>query len=100
MWRACRSLFGRCWPRVSSARAAVKTDVVHRYVVHYGFVVNIGNAVDVVDRPVVVKTSVIPISAFIAGTNVAEAIENSAIETDLWSPVTGIPNISLVLPGP
>src|SRR5216683_5689808 len=100
MRRARRSLFGRCWPRVSSTRATVKADVVHRYIVDDSFVVNIRNVVDVVDRTVVVEVSSIPISAFIAGTDIAEAIENPAIETHLWSPVTGIPNISFGLPDP
>src|SRR5258708_7688848 len=100
MRSARRSLFGTSWPRVSSPWAAVKAHVVHRYVVDDSFVVNICYVGEFVDRTVVVEGSVIQISAFITGANVPEAIEDPAIETDLWSPVTRIPGIRPVLPGP
>ena len=92
MRSACRSLFGRRRSRGSSARTAVIADVIHRDIVDDGFVVNVCDVGDVVDRAVVVKGSVIPISTFVARSNVTVAIEDPSIETDLWPPVAGIPN--------
>src|SRR6267378_3488542 len=100
MRSACRSLFGRRRSGGSSARTTVIADVIHRDIVDDGFVVNVCDVGDVVDRAVVVKGSVIPISTFVARSNVTVAIEDPSIETDLWPPVAGIPNIGRVLPGP
>ena len=88
-WRrvllVCRCLF--CSGRASgnSTLAAVIADMVHRGVVDYGLVVDIVNVRDVhvIHRAVVVEGSVIPISAFIADTTVAEAIVDATVEADL-----------------
>src|ERR1019366_5930879 len=79
-WRAvllvCRCLFCPGRAGVNSTGAAVITDMVHSGVVDYGPVVNIVNVPDVhvVHRAVVVEGPVIPISAFIADTTIAEAV--------------------------
>src|SRR5580692_8199152 len=100
MRRTCGRLLGSRWPSCSSTRAAVVADVVHRDVVDDGLVVDVCDVVDVIDRAIVEERSVVPISALIARTDITKAIEDPAIETNLWSPVAGIPNVGLVLPRP
>jgi len=78
------------------AHAARLAIVDHRFVVH---VVNVRH-VDVVDRAVVKKAPAMPVSAFVAEPAVTEAIVNSAIEADMRSPVSGVPEISTSAPAP
>src|ERR1700675_1696606 len=100
MLRTCRSLFGSRRLRSCSTRAAVKADVVHRHVVDDGFVVDVRDMVDVVDRSVVKESAIVPIPAFVASSDITETEKDPPKKTDLWPPVTGIPSIGLVLPAP
>src|SRR5208337_1464979 len=86
----------------NSTLAAVIADMVHRGFVDYGFVVNIVNVRDVhvVHRGVVVEGPVIPISAFIADTTVAEAVVDATVEADMRPPVAFIPREGTAAPAP
>ena len=86
----------------NSTGAAVIADIVHPSVVDYGPVVNVVNAGDihVVHRTVVVKLSVLPTSALIAGTTIAKAVVDPTVEADLRTPVAVIPAIGVAAPAP
>jgi hypothetical protein len=71
-------------------------------VVDYGLVVNIVNVRDVhvIHRAVVVENSVIPISASIADTTIAEAVVDATVEADMRTPVAIIPGVGVAAPTP
>jgi len=78
-----------------SARAAIEGDVRYVGMVDHGlvvYVVNVGH-IHVVDRAVVVELIALPTSAVIAGTRIAEAVVNAAVEAYDWSPISAIPHI-------
>src|SRR5712692_4093488 len=83
-----RSLLLRCRTRVDSAVAAVEADARLR-VVDHRLVVNVVNDRDVhvVHRLVVEEAIVVPTSAFVTFTKIAEAIVDPAIETDYRTPI-------------
>src|SRR5271167_1128014 len=85
---ARRGLFLRCRPCCYPTVAAVVADAVHRRVVDHGGVVNVVNVSDVyvIHRAVIVEMVVFPTPALVTVAEVTEAIVNSAIETDHWSP--------------
>src|SRR5215831_7972125 len=86
-----------------SACAPVIANVTHRCVVHYNSsIIYIGyvSHTHVVDRPVIIKGPVIPISARVPYTNVAETIVDTTIEADCGPPETGIPAIPAIQPAP
>src|SRR5208283_4825123 len=97
-----RGLFRSGRSSVNSTLAAVVTDMVHCGVVDYGLVVNIVNVRDVhvVHRAVVVEGPVIPISAFIADTTIAEAVVDATVEADMRTPVAFIPREGTPAPAP
>ena len=98
----CRGLFCPARAGVNSTGAAVITDMVHPGVVDHGLVVNIVNVRDVhvIHRAVVVEGPVVPISAFIAHTTIAEAVVNATVEADIRAPVTFIPGVGVAAPTP
>jgi hypothetical protein len=80
--------------RVDAAAAAVVADA--GVVVHdHGAVVDVGDVggVDVVDRAVVHEAVMVPVAAVVAGTGIAVAVGNSAVEADMRAPVAGVPAI-------
>jgi hypothetical protein len=86
-----------------SAIAAVIAYLVDRDVVNDGLVVNVGDVrhvADVIHRAVVKEGPVLPTSAFIAGTGVAESIVDAAVETDMRAPVPLIPGERVAAPTP
>jgi hypothetical protein len=89
-------------PGGDSASASVKADAVHAGVVDYCPVVNVVNVGDVhvVHCAVVVEGAVVPVSALIADTPIAEAVIDAAIETDMRPPVAGVPDIEAFTPTP
>src|ERR1019366_2404102 len=105
-WRpvllVCRGLFRCGRVGVNSPIAAVIADMVYRGVVDNGFVVNIVNVRDVhvIHRAVVVEGSVVPISAFIAETTIAEAVVDATVEADMRTPVAFIPGVGVAAPSP
>src|SRR5215472_10639410 len=56
--------------------------------------------VDVGDGAVVVVIAAAPVAAIEASTGIAEAVVNSAVETDVRSPVAGVPNVESFTPTP
>ena len=84
-----------------SAMASVIADTVHRDVIDHSSVVdmNVGDP-DVVDTAVVEEVPTSPVSARIAGANVAESIIHAAVETDVRSPIACIPGINTFMPTP
>jgi hypothetical protein len=56
--------------------------------------VNVGHAT------VVIVPVALPIAAEKSGTRVTKAIINSAVETDVWSPIAAIPKVETVVPAP
>src|SRR5271166_2982276 len=97
-----RCLFCRGRPGGNSAGAAVIAHMVDCRFIDYGFLVNIVNAcdVDVIHRAVVLEGPVVPISASIAETTVAEAVVDAAVEADACAPVPAIPGVRVVIPSP
>src|SRR5580704_14959327 len=105
-WRgvllASRTLFRGGRPGADSTPASVVADMVYRRGIDYGFAVNIVNIRDVhiVHRAVVVEGSVIPISASVADTTVAEAVVDATVEADLRTPIAFIPGEGAAPPTP
>src|ERR1017187_10387844 len=105
-WRpvllVCRCLFCLGRAGANSTRAAVIADMVHGGVIDHGLVVNIVNVrgVHVIHRAVVAEGSVIPISAFIADTTIAEAVVDAAVEADMRAPIAFIPGVGVAAPTP
>ena len=98
----CRSHLCSCGAGGNSTGTTVIADMVHRDVVDYGLVVNIVNVRDVhvIHRAVVVESSVIPISAFIADTTIAEAVVDATVEADIRTPVAAVPGVGVAAPTP
>src|ERR1700733_11632982 len=88
-----RGHFGLGGTRVDAAAAAIEADAIHFTVVDYRAVVDVVYVVDVdvVDAAIVEKVAAAPVAAFEAET---------AIEADVRTPVTGVPEISAVAPAP
>ena len=84
-----------------SAMAAVKANASNRDVVDHGAVVEVTIAdVNVVDGTVVVEVMTSPVATGIAGAHVTESVIHAAVETDVRSPVTGMPEVGAFMPSP
>src|ERR1700733_2128462 len=107
----CLDLLPLCWRRfdmrpsrnrrfcgsglgANAAIAAIEADSRYADVVHDRFVVDIGevHGTDVDGRAVIEKMSALPITALVASAAIAETIVHAAVESDLGSPVSGVPN--------
>ena len=86
----------------NSAAAAIVAHPIHIAIVHHGSVVHVVNvrSVDVVHRAVVKEMIAAPVAALVAESAVTEAVVNAAVEADMWSPETGVPEISTAAPAP
>src|SRR5580698_3379383 len=102
MLLACCGFFCRGGAGVDPASAAVIAHIVDGGIVDDGLVVNVGNVgfADVIHREVVAEGSIVPISAFIADTTVAEAIVDATVEADMRAPVAAIPGEGAAAPSP
>src|SRR5580658_1839812 len=85
-----------------STGSAVVADAVSRALVAYGFYVSVVNRahIYVIHGRVVAELVVSPVSTLVAGTTVAIAIVNAAIEADSRTPVTRVPGICAAAPAP
>ena len=85
-----------------SPRATVIAHVVHGGVVDNGLVIDIGDVrrAHVVYCVVVVELPVVPVSALVAYTGVAVAINDTAVETHLRPPIPSVPSVDTVVPAP
>src|SRR5580658_433309 len=109
------SLFG-CWsdmpfafvpflfcsrPCGESSAAAVVAHVAHASIDdRLGVNVVDDRAVYVHDGGVIEKVSALPVASGEADANVAEAVVNASVKTDVRSPVTGIPGVDAISPTP
>src|SRR5208283_3793540 len=87
-------------PRLNAAIAAVERDMiaVHDHVA----LVDVPHIddVDVHDGPVIEEAAATPLAAPEADTAVAETVVNAAIETNVRSPIAGVPGIKATAPSP
>ena len=95
--------FSASWPRGDSASPAVEAHAIHRHVandrpIHVGVVNHLG--VNVHYGRVVREHSVIPASADEADSAIAKSIINSAVESDVRSPISRMPEIAAGAPAP
>src|SRR5208337_21336 len=88
--------------RFNAAGTAVIADVIHRDIVYHGFVVHVMDVddVNIGHRTVVEEVVVVPASTFEAETEIAEAVDDSAIETDMRTPPAVMEKIHAVAPAP
>lgn len=56
--------------------------------------------VDVVDSAVVIEMTGVPVTALVAGADIAEAVVNAAVKTDVWAPVSVEETIVIVRVAP
>jgi len=85
-----------------SPRPAIEADIVQRDVVDDGLVVGVGydGCVHVSDGCVVKERPVTPISALVTDAAITEAVIDAAIISDVWPPISGVPNINPTIVGP
>ena len=97
---AQRRQFGRPRTHLDSARSVVRN--AHVVVHDHGAVVDVVDYgdVDIVDGTVVVEVARIPVPALIADAHITEAVVDSAIETDVRTPVATEPAVTPVRPAP
>ena len=96
-----RHLFLPGWTRLDPARSAVVADV-SRVIHDHGPVINIpdiGDA-DVGDRAVVIEISPAPFAPDESHAGVAESVIDSAIKSDVRTPVSRVPAVVSVAPSP
>src|SRR2546430_1866640 len=98
---AHRYFFKMARARIDSAVTSVVGDTVYGEFVDDRLVVdvNVGD-IHVVHRAVVEEVTVSPISALVATAKVAKPVINAAVESDVRSPITCVPNISALAPSP
>src|SRR5208282_4059403 len=85
----CRRLFGGGWSSGYATGSAVVANAVSRPLVDHGFFVGVVKVVHihVIHRAVIAELVVSPVSTFVAGTAVAKAVVNAAIEANRGTPV-------------
>ena len=88
-------------PRLDTTRTAVVADPVHGCDIH-SFLVNVPNVhnVHVDNRAIVEEPVAVPAPADEAETEIAKAIIDSAIETDMWPPIALMKDIDAAIPTP
>jgi len=89
-------------PGPQAACAAVIADTVCAHVIDDRLCVRVADdgAVHVHDRGVVVEIAALPISTGEAGADVAESVVDATVKSDIWAPVTGVPEKGAVVPAP
>ena len=91
------------WPCYHSSGPAVIAHTIHEGRVHHGVVhVGVVNGRGVYVRicRVVVKNSATPFAAVEPRSGIAISVINSAVEANMRSPITGVPNIHAATPSP
>jgi hypothetical protein len=84
-----------------AARTAVVTDAVHRDIIDDRLVVDVDvGDVHIINGTVVEEVTTIPIPAAVSCAKVAEAVINATVETDVRTPVAGMPHINTFTPAP
>src|SRR5579883_350151 len=92
----------RCRLRGDTAGAAVEANAVDGAIAHYRLVVDVRDVhiPDVGDLAVIEEVPVVPIATFESGAEVAEAIVNTAIETDGRAPIARVEHVDAAGPSP
>jgi hypothetical protein len=97
-------LFLDCRPNIDSPWAAVVAYVIdrgviddHRLVVH---VPDVGDVSHVIHRSVVEEALIIPITALITRTNIAEAVVNATVKSNMRAPISLVKYIDAISPSP
>jgi hypothetical protein len=88
-------------PRIDSSAPAVVTDPVaavirHRIIVH----ISDGLGIHIRNRTVVINDTVVPIGAIITAARISIAVVDAAIEANVRTPVSCVPQISAVFISP
>jgi len=96
-----RNHLGRSWTKSDTPPATIEADPASdgpadRPAIYSSYV----GAAHVIDRAVVIKFPVPPISALVAVSIVTAAIVDTAVEADLRPPIAWVPNIQAVIPPP
>ena len=96
-----RFLF-RTRTRLDTSGTAVVADAVHRCHVGHIFVIYIVNIndIDISDGAIVVEVVILPATSLIAIAGVTKTVRNSAIETDMRSPIARMEKINTAFPTP
>src|SRR4051812_15442922 len=85
---------------VDSARPPVES-YASPLVDYHGTVINMNvRDPDVVDAAVVIEIPAVPIAAFIAFTEITEAVIDAAVESNVRAPIAGVPKICAAVPAP
>ena len=86
--------------RLNTATSSVVADTIHR-VDHRPLVDIVDDGdVHVVYSRVIEELSAIPITSFVADSDVAVTVVNSSVESDVWTPISDIPEVRAVRPTP
>lgn len=86
--------------RLNTATSSVVADTIHR-VDHRPLVDIVDDGdVHVVYSRVIEELSAIPVTAFVADTDVAVTVVDSSVEAHIWTPVSDVPDIEAVRPTP
>jgi hypothetical protein len=86
---------------MDSAGSAVIAYAVHGDIIDDRLVVNVHvGDVHIVHRTVVEEVTTIPVPAAVSCAKVAEAVINATVETDVRTPVAGMPYINTFTPAP
>src|SRR5258706_4118387 len=86
--------------RVDAASSTVVSDTIDRIDNQLLIHVVDDRDVYVVDSRVIAELSAAPVTAFVAAAEVAETVVESTVEADVWTPISGIPDIEAVRPTP
>ena len=98
-----RCLLLRGGPDIDTAVSAVIAHAVDRYIVDDCSVdvhISDDGGVYVAHSCVVVETITAPVAAFISTAVIAEAVVHTPVETDMRSPVSGMPRVAATTPAP
>src|SRR5882762_6214162 len=89
-------------PSAGPAIATIETDAIHGDVVDHRLVVDIGDVrgTDVDHLAVVVHMAALPVAALIARTGVAKTIVHTAVESDMRSPISRVPQVGAASEAP
>jgi hypothetical protein len=92
----------RRWPRGDAAIAAIETGAVYGRVIDHIFTIDVGymRSAEIIDRAVIGKRPVVPMTAEKADAVIAESIIDTAVKTDMRPPIAGMECINAVVPAP
>lgn len=92
----------RSGTRLYTIVTAVEANAIDRHVVDDGPVVYIGDVdrAHVHDRAIVEECAAAPVTTLKANTGISEPVVDAAIETNVRSPISGVPEVDSIGPSP